>query len=87
MFVLAAYFYVGSSKAPGAAGAARLRDERGGAGPLRRYRGESITISLPDGKTLRDVKWFSVWCDDFSVRCEFFFLDKGAEGLWHLPLR
>ncbi|CAH0684205.1 unnamed protein product [Chilo suppressalis] len=63
----AAYFYVGTSKTPMAAGATRLRDERGGTGPLRRYRGEGVTISLPDGHTLKDVRWFSVWCDDYSV--------------------
>lgn len=22
---------------------------------------------MPEGKTLRDIKWFSVWCDEFSV--------------------
>ncbi|XP_045532789.1 protein Skeletor, isoforms D/E isoform X1 [Pieris brassicae] len=63
----AAYFYVGTSKTPSARGAVRLRDERGGAGPLRKYRGESITLSLPDGSTLKDYAWFSVWCDDYSV--------------------
>ncbi|XP_013194628.2 protein Skeletor, isoforms D/E isoform X1 [Amyelois transitella] len=63
----AAYFYVGSSKSPSASGGLRLRDERGGTGPLRRYRGEGVTLSLPDGKTLKDVKWFSIWCDEFSV--------------------
>lgn len=71
MFVcLAAYFYVGSSgsASAGVAGAVRMRDERGGAGPLRRYRGESVTLSLPDGKTLRDFKWFAVYCDEYSVR-------------------
>lgn len=66
-FVLAAYFYVGTSKSPGPAGALRLRDERGGAGPLRRYRGAGLTLALPDGKTLRDVKWFSIWCDEYAV--------------------
>ncbi|XP_047539893.1 protein Skeletor, isoforms B/C isoform X7 [Vanessa atalanta] len=63
----AAYFYVGTSKSPTASGSLRLRDERGSTTPLRRYRGEGITLSLPDGKTLRDVNWFSVWCDEFSV--------------------
>ncbi|XP_045780245.1 protein Skeletor, isoforms D/E isoform X1 [Maniola jurtina] len=63
----AAYFYVGTSKTPSAAGALRLRDERGGGAPLRRYRGESVTLSLPEGKTLRDVAWFSVWCDEYSI--------------------
>ncbi|XP_050357471.1 protein Skeletor, isoforms B/C isoform X3 [Nymphalis io] len=63
----AAYFYVGTSKSPTATGSLRLRDERGGTTPLRRYRGEGVTLSLPDGKTLRDVTWFSVWCDEYSV--------------------
>ncbi|XP_037876516.1 uncharacterized protein LOC101743955 isoform X4 [Bombyx mori] len=63
----AAYFYVGKSKSPDAAGATRLRDERGGAGALRRYRGEPVTISLSDGLTLKDIRWFSVWCDEYAV--------------------
>lgn len=63
----AAYFYVGKSKSPRAEGAIRLRDERGGTAPLRRYRGEGVTLSLPDGHMLKDLRWFSVWCDDFAV--------------------
>ncbi|KAL4704033.1 hypothetical protein ACJJTC_015189 [Scirpophaga incertulas] len=63
----AAYFYVGTSKTPSATGAIRLRDERGGAGPLRRYRGEGVAVALPDGHSLADVRWFSVWCDEYSV--------------------
>ncbi|KAI9580438.1 hypothetical protein GQX74_010846 [Glossina fuscipes] len=26
-----------------------------------------ITLTLPEGKTLKDIKWFSVWCDEFAV--------------------
>ncbi|XP_052869730.1 protein Skeletor, isoforms B/C isoform X3 [Anopheles cruzii] len=63
----AAYFYVGNTRAPSNKGAHRLRDERGRTGVLRKYRNEDITLSLPEGKTLRDIRWFSVWCDDFSV--------------------
>ncbi|XP_055594127.1 protein Skeletor, isoforms B/C [Uranotaenia lowii] len=63
----AAYFYVGNTRAPSNKGAYRLRDERGRSGVLRRYRNEDLTLSLPEGKTLRDLKWFSIWCDDFSV--------------------
>lgn len=68
----AAYFYVGSQGSPsaGVAGASRLRDERGGAGPLRRYGGESVTLSLPDGKTLKDYRWFAVYCDEYAVSIE-----------------
>uniref|UniRef100_A0A1B0DPP8 DM13 domain-containing protein n=1 Tax=Phlebotomus papatasi TaxID=29031 RepID=A0A1B0DPP8_PHLPP len=64
---MAAYFYVGNSRRPTNAGAWRLRDERGSTGVLRRYRNKDITLSLPEGKTLRDIKWFSVWCDEFAV--------------------
>ncbi|XP_017874479.1 PREDICTED: protein Skeletor, isoforms B/C [Drosophila arizonae] len=64
----AAYFYVGNTARPSNEGASRLRDERGGTASLtRRYRNKDITLSLPEGKTLRDVKWFSVWCDEFAV--------------------
>ncbi|XP_037940918.1 protein Skeletor, isoforms B/C isoform X3 [Teleopsis dalmanni] len=64
----AAYFYVGHTNKPSNEGAYRLRDERGGNTALtRRYRNKHITLSLPDGKTLRDIKWFSVWCDEFAV--------------------
>ncbi|XP_050318920.1 protein Skeletor, isoforms B/C isoform X1 [Bactrocera neohumeralis] len=64
----AAYFYVGSTAKPSNDGAQRLRDERGGVTALnRRYRNKDITLPLPDGKTLRDFKWFSVWCDEFAV--------------------
>lgn len=64
---LAAYFYVGNTKRPTNQGAIRLRDERGSTGVIKRYRKKDITLSLPEGKTLRDIKWFSVWCDEFSV--------------------
>lgn len=58
---------MGNSKKPSNQGAIRLRDERGSTAVLRRYRGEDITLSLPEGKTLRDIKWFYVWCDEYSV--------------------
>lgn len=64
---IAAYFYVGNSKSPSNVGGLRVRDERGSNEVLRKYRHKDITLSLPEGKTLRDIKWFSVWCDDFSV--------------------
>jgi len=35
--------------------------------PLKRYRNEHLTITLPEGLTLHDVKWFYVWCEDFLV--------------------
>jgi hypothetical protein len=41
-------------------------------GALRTYRNEDITLTLPEGMTLNDITWFSVWCHDFSVRVPFF---------------
>lgn len=52
---------------PGNQGSIRIRDERGSNGVLRRYNKKDITLTLPEGKTLRDIKWFSIWCDEFSV--------------------
>lgn len=68
-FFPAAYFYVGNSNKPSNGdGSWRVRDEKGSSSELtRRYRNKDITLSLPDGKTLRDIKWFSVWCDEYSV--------------------
>ncbi|CAH0777887.1 unnamed protein product, partial [Bemisia tabaci] len=62
----AAYFYAGNSKAPSSSGF-QLRDEKGKSVPLRKYRNEHVTVTLPDGKTLNNIKWFSVWCDEFAV--------------------
>ncbi|KAG8288284.1 hypothetical protein J6590_021049 [Homalodisca vitripennis] len=35
--------------------------------PLKRYRKKHITLTLPEGKTLANVKWFAVWCDEAAV--------------------
>lgn len=63
----AAYFYVGASKTPSNTGGFRIRDERGSSGVLKKYIKKDIVLTLPEGKTLRDIKWFAVWCDEFSV--------------------
>ncbi|KAG5674929.1 hypothetical protein PVAND_004873 [Polypedilum vanderplanki] len=63
----AAYFYVGNSKTPSNQGGFRIRDETGNPGVLKRYINKDITLTLPEGKTLKDIRWFSVWCDEFSV--------------------
>lgn len=65
--IVAAYFYVGNGNRVSNQGATRLRDERGRSGVLRRYRNKDVTLSLPEGQTLRDIKWFAIWCDEFSV--------------------
>lgn len=35
--------------------------------PLKRYRKKHITLTLPEGKTISNIKWFYVWCDEFAV--------------------
>ncbi|XP_054288516.1 protein Skeletor, isoforms D/E-like [Macrosteles quadrilineatus] len=62
----AAYFYVGHTKVVNGNGH-RLQDERGMSQPLKRYRRRHITLTLPEGKTLANIKWFAVWCDEASV--------------------
>ncbi|KAG7191126.1 hypothetical protein KM043_007157 [Ampulex compressa] len=62
----AAYFYAGNSKSPNGNGF-RVRDEHGTTNVLKKYRKKGITLSLPDGKNLNNIRWFSVWCDEFSV--------------------
>lgn len=34
---------------------------------MKKYRGKDINLTLPEGKTLRDIKWFSIWCEEFAV--------------------
>ncbi|KAB0794806.1 hypothetical protein PPYR_11645 [Photinus pyralis] len=62
----AAYFYAGNTRAPGAGGF-RLTDENGNPEVIRRYRKENVILTLPEGKTLNSIKWFSVWCEEFTV--------------------
>ena len=61
-----AYFYAGSSTRPSNDGFL-VPDEKGSTGVLKAYRGENIVLSLPSGKTLKDVSWISVWCEEFEV--------------------
>ncbi|XP_023313079.1 protein Skeletor, isoforms B/C-like, partial [Anoplophora glabripennis] len=60
-----AYFYASTHKVADKNGF-RLRDENGKGEVIRRYRKEGITITLPEGKNLNNVKIFYVWCEDFD---------------------
>ncbi|XP_044263750.1 protein Skeletor, isoforms B/C isoform X2 [Tribolium madens] len=62
----AAYFYASTSKNANSAGF-RLRDENGSPEVIRRYRKEGVTLTLPEGKTLNNIKIFYVWCEEFEV--------------------
>ncbi|XP_076043060.1 DM13 and DOMON_DOH domain-containing protein skeletor isoform X2 [Oratosquilla oratoria] len=61
-----AYFYAGSTSKPSSQGFL-VPDENGSKAILGAYSNQHITLTLPKGKTLKDIRWFSVWCDAFSV--------------------
>ena len=44
-----------------------LPDENGTYKPLRRYGGETVVISLPEGKTIYDYDVLGVWCEKYFV--------------------
>ena len=56
-----AYFYAGSSGTPSGRGFL-IPNEKGSQDILRRYSQKDIVLTLPSGKTVKDVKWLSVWC-------------------------
>jgi len=61
-----AYFYAGKVGRPSGSGF-RIANEKGSSEKLGAYSNKDIVLTLPGGKTLKDVRWVSVWCDSFSV--------------------
>ena len=61
-----AYFYAGASERPSNDGY-QIPNEKGSMEVLQRYTGQNLVLSLPSGKTLRNVAWLSVWCEEFEV--------------------
>ena len=61
-----AYFYVGERGEPSGNGI-HIADDKGTLEILGSYRSEDIVLTLPGGKTLRTIRWLSVWCDAFGV--------------------
>ena len=61
-----AYFYAGESGEPSSKGYL-IANEKGSTDELGAYTGKNIVLTLPGGKTLRNVKWISVWCRAFDV--------------------
>ncbi|XP_057657689.1 protein Skeletor, isoforms B/C isoform X1 [Diorhabda carinulata] len=62
----AAYFYASVHKTADKNGF-RLRDETGSGAVIRRYRKEGIALTLPEGKTIHNIKIFYLWCEEFDV--------------------
>ena len=61
-----AYFYIGERGEPSGNGI-HIADDKGTLEILGTYRNEDIVLTLPGGKTLRTIRWLSVWCDAFGV--------------------
>ncbi|RWS12065.1 protein Skeletor: isoforms D/E-like protein, partial [Dinothrombium tinctorium] len=62
----AAYWWATKGPRQGPGGV-HLDDENGSQKKLRRYAGETVVISLPEGKTIWDFDFFGVWCVEFQV--------------------
>ncbi|XP_071540414.1 protein Skeletor, isoforms B/C-like isoform X1 [Panulirus ornatus] len=73
-----AFFYGGSSSRPGEDGFI-IPDEDGGMQPLGRYINKDVTLTLPKGKTLQDVRWISVWCRAFAIDFGHVIVDKNLD--------
>ncbi|XP_067142966.1 protein Skeletor, isoforms B/C-like isoform X2 [Centruroides vittatus] len=61
-----AFFWVGTTPQPSVNGSI-VPNEKGLKEVLKQYNKQDIIISLPDGKTIKDIKWLSVWCRMFAV--------------------
>lgn len=60
----AAHWWATRGPEPSASGT-KLMDENGGDAPLKQYTGQAVVISLPEGKTIYDYDFLSVWCEKF----------------------
>ncbi|KAI2799824.1 hypothetical protein BLOT_014252 [Blomia tropicalis] len=55
-----AFFMGGLTHAPDGTGFI-IPDEKGSTRPLGKYKEQDIVIKLPEGRTVRELKWLSVW--------------------------
>jgi len=61
-----AYFYAGEHGQPSRSGYL-IANEKGSTDILGSYNRKDIVLTLPGGKTLKNIRWLSVWCDAFDV--------------------
>lgn len=54
------FFWAGPKNQPGVQGFL-VPNEKGRTNMLKRYSNKDITIKLPDGKQIKDIRWFSVY--------------------------
>lgn len=73
-----AYFWVGNGSEPNVLGK-KVPNEMGSLEPLRGYQGEDIEIQLPDGLTVYDIDWLSVWCVKYKHNFGHVFIPKDLD--------
>ena len=59
-----AYFWAGKGR-PSLTGF-KIPDETGSTTPLKKYRNANVRITLPQGKTLRDIDYIGLYCKKFQ---------------------
>ncbi|XP_013385793.1 protein Skeletor, isoforms B/C [Lingula anatina] len=66
-----AFFYIGlrqnaTRDTPSDEGI-KILDEKGSSAVLKEYKNVTLTLTLPEGIRIQDIKWLSVWCVAFSA--------------------
>lgn len=78
-----AHFWVGTGGTPNNNGDYKIADETGSLRVIRSYNGETITLTMPDGKTVFDIGHFGLWCIAFTQ--DFGHLDIPSQAQLNVP--
>ena len=46
---------------------------------FQEFKGDTVTLEMPDGVKVTDLRWISVWCKKFSVNFGDLFFDFNAQ--------
>jgi hypothetical protein len=74
-----AFFWAGNTAKTSADGFI-VPDEKGTINVLKSYNNQDLVLTLPDGKTLDDIKWLAVWCRSFAANFGDLFIPVGFEA-------
>ncbi|XP_074594209.1 protein Skeletor, isoforms B/C-like [Brevipalpus obovatus] len=61
-----AYFWAGSSSTPDVNGFI-IPDSLGRYDVLKGYSNQNVLLNLPKGRTIKTIKWISIWCRSFTA--------------------
>ncbi|KAG9510585.1 Protein Skeletor, isoforms D/E, partial [Fragariocoptes setiger] len=62
-----AYFWSSTSSPLPSADGFIVPDEKGSTKPLERYHNKDVVLRLPEGRTLREIRWLSIWCRQMKL--------------------